>query len=237
MEIRSSAATNSTARGRRVRGRSRLSRLAGTDAWRRGGNRRDQVEPRQPWQRREQPGAGRWLCRGAVECHLTASIAGAWHDTDTRRTVTLPGPRQARGQTSTPERSAAGSRAAGATSLLASASRLMPRCRCKACIPRHMPSAPQPPARLLWATLRRPSPTPAPNLDYGLTAGTCSPTAPSMKLRGRVAWVHDFDPESRINAVFRTLPGANFTVDGAAGPRNAALTSAVAELRMRTAFH
>jgi len=52
-------------------------------------------------------------------------------------------------------------------------------------------------------------------------------------LRGRAAWVHDFDPESRINAVFQTLPGSNFTVDGAAGPRNAALTSAVGELRWR----
>jgi hypothetical protein len=31
-------------------------------------------------------------------------------------------------------------------------------------------------------------------------------------LRGRAAWVHDFDAESRINAVFETLPGASFTL-------------------------
>ena len=53
-----------------------------------------------------------------------------------------------------------------------------------------------------------------------------------MVLRGRAAWVHDFNPGSRINAAFQTLPGASFTVDGAAAPRDAALTSAVAEMRL-----
>ena len=51
-------------------------------------------------------------------------------------------------------------------------------------------------------------------------------------LRGRAAWVHDYNPGSRIQAAFQTLPGASFTVDGAAAPRDAALTSAVAELRL-----
>jgi outer membrane autotransporter protein len=51
-------------------------------------------------------------------------------------------------------------------------------------------------------------------------------------LRGRAAWVHDFNPDSRIQAAFQTLPGTSFVVDGAAAPRDAALTSAVAELRM-----
>jgi uncharacterized protein with beta-barrel porin domain len=32
--------------------------------------------------------------------------------------------------------------------------------------------------------------------------------------------------------VFQTLPGTSFVVDGPAAPRDAALTSAVAELRM-----
>lgn len=44
--------------------------------------------------------------------------------------------------------------------------------------------------------------------------------------------MHDTNPGSRINAAFQTLPGASFVVDGAAAPRDAALTSAVAELRM-----
>jgi outer membrane autotransporter protein len=54
-----------------------------------------------------------------------------------------------------------------------------------------------------------------------------------LTLRARAAWVHDFDPGRRINAAFQTLPGASFTVAGAAAPRDAALTSAVAEMRLR----
>ena len=57
---------------------------------------------------------------------------------------------------------------------------------------------------------------------------------PTLVLRGRAAWVHDFDPGRRINAAFQTLPGASFTVDGAAAPRDSALASAVAEMRMRS---
>ena len=53
-------------------------------------------------------------------------------------------------------------------------------------------------------------------------------------LRGRVAWVHDFNPGSRINPAFQTLPGASFVIDGAAAPRDAALTSAVAEFKLPT---
>jgi outer membrane autotransporter protein len=53
-----------------------------------------------------------------------------------------------------------------------------------------------------------------------------------VTLRGRAAWVHDYNPGSRIQTAFQTVPGASFTVDGAAGPRDAALTSAVAEMRM-----
>jgi outer membrane autotransporter protein len=54
----------------------------------------------------------------------------------------------------------------------------------------------------------------------------------SLTLRGRAAWVHDYDPGRRINALFQTLPAASFTVDGARAPEDAALLSAVAELRM-----
>ena len=61
-------------------------------------------------------------------------------------------------------------------------------------------------------------------------------TEAAAVLRGRAAWVHDFNPDSRINAVFQTLPGSNFTVDGAATPRDSALLSAVGELRLRNGF-
>jgi autotransporter-associated beta strand protein len=57
-----------------------------------------------------------------------------------------------------------------------------------------------------------------------------------LMLRGRAAWVHDFDPGSRINAAFQTLPGTSFTAGGAAAARDAALASAVAELRLRNGW-
>jgi autotransporter-associated beta strand protein len=37
-----------------------------------------------------------------------------------------------------------------------------------------------------------------------------------LTLRSRLAWAHDFDPERDISAVFQTLPGAAFVVNGAA---------------------
>ena len=49
-------------------------------------------------------------------------------------------------------------------------------------------------------------------------------------LRARVAWAHDFVSNPSLSAAFETLPGTNFTVNGAPIPQNSALTSAGAEL-------
>jgi uncharacterized protein with beta-barrel porin domain len=49
-------------------------------------------------------------------------------------------------------------------------------------------------------------------------------------LRGRVAWAHDFVGNPALGAVFESLPGANFTVNGAPIPHDSALTSAGAEM-------
>ena len=51
-----------------------------------------------------------------------------------------------------------------------------------------------------------------------------------LLLRARVAWAHDFVSDPSIGAVFQSLPGANFTVNGAPIAQNSALTSAGAEL-------
>ena len=51
-----------------------------------------------------------------------------------------------------------------------------------------------------------------------------------LTLRGRAAWAHDFNPDRSIAATFQTLPGASFVVNGAAQARDAALTTAAAEL-------
>ncbi len=52
-----------------------------------------------------------------------------------------------------------------------------------------------------------------------------------LTLRGRAAWAHDVNTDRSATATFQTLPGASFVVNGAGLARNAALTSASAELK------
>ncbi|UCI06863.1 autotransporter domain-containing protein [Mesorhizobium sp. B1-1-8] len=53
----------------------------------------------------------------------------------------------------------------------------------------------------------------------------------TLTLRGRAAWAHNFDPDRSISATFQALPGASFVVNGAAQARDAALTTASAEVK------
>jgi uncharacterized protein with beta-barrel porin domain len=57
-----------------------------------------------------------------------------------------------------------------------------------------------------------------------------------LTLRGRAAWAHDFNPDRAAAATFQTLPGASFIVNGAAQARDAALTTASAEVKWRNGF-
>jgi uncharacterized protein with beta-barrel porin domain len=51
-------------------------------------------------------------------------------------------------------------------------------------------------------------------------------------LRARAAWAHDWLSNSSLTAVFQALPGASFIVNGATPPRDSALATAEAELRL-----
>ena len=53
-----------------------------------------------------------------------------------------------------------------------------------------------------------------------------------LAFRARAAWAPDWVSDPILSAVFQTLPGSNFTVDGALPTKNSALTSAGAELRL-----
>jgi autotransporter-associated beta strand protein len=57
-----------------------------------------------------------------------------------------------------------------------------------------------------------------------------------LVLRGRAAWAHDFNTDRNISAVFQTLPGASFVVNGAAQAHDSALTTASAELKWMNGF-
>jgi uncharacterized protein with beta-barrel porin domain len=52
-----------------------------------------------------------------------------------------------------------------------------------------------------------------------------------LTLRGRQAWMHDFNPDQSVGATFTALPGASFVVNGAAQPRDAWLSTAAAEVK------
>jgi uncharacterized protein with beta-barrel porin domain len=53
-----------------------------------------------------------------------------------------------------------------------------------------------------------------------------------LVLRGRLAWAHDWLSNPSRSAGFQSLPGAGFIVSGAAIPKNSALSSAGAELKI-----
>jgi outer membrane autotransporter protein len=53
-----------------------------------------------------------------------------------------------------------------------------------------------------------------------------------LTLRARVAWAHDWVSNPALGAVFEALPGAGFTVNGAAPPPNSALGSLSGELHI-----
>ncbi len=52
-----------------------------------------------------------------------------------------------------------------------------------------------------------------------------------LTLRGRVAWAHDFNTDRNVTALFQTLPGAAFVVNGAAQAHDSALVTAAAEMK------
>jgi uncharacterized protein with beta-barrel porin domain len=52
-----------------------------------------------------------------------------------------------------------------------------------------------------------------------------------LTLRGRAAWAHDFNTDRSIAALFQTLPGATFVVNGAALAHDSALATASVEMK------
>jgi uncharacterized protein with beta-barrel porin domain len=55
-------------------------------------------------------------------------------------------------------------------------------------------------------------------------------------LRGRAAWAHDYNPDRAVTALFQSLPGTTFVVNGACGNPDGALVSAGAEMKWLNGF-
>jgi hypothetical protein len=58
----------------------------------------------------------------------------------------------------------------------------------------------------------------------------------TLTLRGRFAWVHDFNPERSTLTILQMPPGSGFALNGAIQAPDAALTTASAELRLSTGW-
>jgi uncharacterized protein with beta-barrel porin domain len=58
----------------------------------------------------------------------------------------------------------------------------------------------------------------------------------ALTLRGRFAWVHDFNPERSTLAMLQMPPGLGLALNGTAQAADAALTTATAELRLSTGW-
>jgi uncharacterized protein with beta-barrel porin domain len=57
-----------------------------------------------------------------------------------------------------------------------------------------------------------------------------------LTLRGRLAWAHDFSPNRVVTALFQTLPGAAFAVNGAKVDADSALVGGSAEMKWLNGF-
>lgn len=57
-----------------------------------------------------------------------------------------------------------------------------------------------------------------------------------LTVRGRAAWAHDYNPSRAVTALFQTLPGAGFVVNGARVDADSALVSGSAEMKWLSGF-
>ena len=58
----------------------------------------------------------------------------------------------------------------------------------------------------------------------------------TLALRARLAWAHDYWSNTSVAAMFQSLPGPSFTVNGAAPPSDLLLISAGAEVGLKNGF-
>jgi uncharacterized protein with beta-barrel porin domain len=57
-----------------------------------------------------------------------------------------------------------------------------------------------------------------------------------LTLRGRAAWAHDFNTDRNVTALFQTLPGAAFVVNGAAQAHDSVLVTGAAEMKWQSGW-
>ena len=167
--------------------------------------------------------------------YLSAALAYGWHDVTTNRTVTLAGLDQLQGRFRAETFSG---RFEGGYRFATPVVGLTPYAAAQV-ISFNLPAYAEQAVvgSPLFALNYAAQTTTATRTELGLrTDKSFAMLDGVLTLRGRAAWAHDYNPDRAVSALFQSLPGATFVVNGARGNPDGALVSAGAEMKWLNGF-
>ncbi|MFC4921197.1 MULTISPECIES: autotransporter outer membrane beta-barrel domain-containing protein [Bradyrhizobium] len=181
------------------------------------------------WGRSDLFQAGAFVRHNAGPAYITAALAYGWQDVTTNRIVTAAGTDQLRAQFNA---NAVSGRIEGGYRQATPWIGLTPYAALQATmfsLPSYQEFAVV--GNNTFALNYAAKDVTSTRTELGLRADKSFATAAAVvTLRGRAAWAHDFNPDRTVGAVFQTLPGSAFVVNGAAQARDSALTTASVQM-------
>ena len=181
------------------------------------------------WGRSDLFQAGAFVRHTAGPAYVTAALAYGWQDVTTNRVVTAAGYDQLRAQFNA---NAFSGRIEGGYRYAMQWAGVTPYAALQATLfslPTYAESAVV--GSNLFALNYTAKDVTSTRTELGLRADRSFAAAGGlMTLRGRLAWAHDYNPDRTLSAVFQTLPGSAFVVNGAAQARDSALTTASVQM-------
>ncbi|WP_246791414.1 autotransporter outer membrane beta-barrel domain-containing protein [Bradyrhizobium commune] len=181
------------------------------------------------WGRSDLFQAGAFVRHNLGPAYVTAALAYGWQDVTTNRTVTAAGFDQLRAQFNA---NAVSGRVEGGYRYATQWIGLTPYAALQATL-FSLPSYSEFAAlgTNAFALNYAAKDVTSTRTELGLRADKAFAAAGGVvTLRGRAAWAHDFNPDRTVGAVFQTLPGSAFVVNGAAQSRDSALTTASVQM-------
>ena len=181
------------------------------------------------WGRSDLFQAGAFIRHTAGPAYITAALAYGWQDVTTNRIVTAAGVDQLRAQFNT---NALSGRVEGGYRYATQWIGLTPYAAAQATLfslPNYSEFAVV--GNNTFALNYAAKDVTSTRTELGLRADRSFAAAGGlMTLRGRLAWAHDYNPDRTVGAVFQTLPGSAFVVNGAAQAHDSALTTAAVQM-------
>lgn len=181
------------------------------------------------WGRSDLFQAGAFVRHTAGPAYVTAALAYGWQDVTTNRVVTAAGYDQLRAQFNA---NAVSGRIEGGYRYATQWTGVTPYAALQATLfslPGYAESAVV--GSNIFALNYAAKDVTSTRTELGLRADKSFAAAGGLvTLRGRLAWAHDYNPDRTAAAVFQTLPGSAFVVNGAAQARDSALTTASVQM-------